>query len=401
VIRGLWFFAQLGVLVLGAVWLAEQNGAVSIEWRGWLVETSAGILMLAVLIFAVVLILLLRLWRAISGTPHAIARFRFRRRKARGYVALVRARSAIASGEGALALRHASEAEEIGDPALAHLAAAEAAELAGDTERALAEYEQLRARPDTAVIALRGLIGMKERQGDKAGAMELARAARKLAPKSPWAAHRLFMLERETGAFSEAEDTLADAIKLGAFSESEAGPILAEMLMSRAQSAQAAGNYVQALSDAERAHQLDPASIEAAILGVRLLARSGRIPAAERMLTQSWGLAPDPALAQAWMSLAPPGDVTARLRQAERLYGLNRDAAEGRLTLAEAQLATGRWAEARTQLSGFAVTDNARFCRAMAYLESASGNETAAQDWFERSLRTSGGLPPAAAQAAA
>jgi uncharacterized membrane-anchored protein len=39
VIRGLWFFAQLGVLVLGAVWLAEQNGAVSIEWRGWLVET--------------------------------------------------------------------------------------------------------------------------------------------------------------------------------------------------------------------------------------------------------------------------------------------------------------------------------------------------------------------------
>jgi HemY protein len=400
VIRGLWFFAQLAVLVLGAVWLAEQNGAVSIEWRGWLVETSVGILMLAVLIFAVVLILLVRLWRAISGTPHAIARFRFRRRRARGYVALVRARSAIASGEGALALRHASEAEEIGDPALAHLAAAEAAELAGDTERALAEYEQLRARPDTAVIALRGLIGMKERQGDKAGAIELARVARKLAPKSPWAAHMLFMLERETGAFAEAEDTLADAVKLGAFTDAEADPILAEMLLSRAQAAEASGNDAQALSDAERAHRLDPASIEAPILGARLLARSGRIPAAERMLTQSWGLSPDPALARAWMSLAPLGDVTARLRQAERLYVLDRDAIEGRLTLAEAQLATGRWAEARAQLTGFSVPDDARFCRAMAYLESASGNEQAAQDWFDRSLRTGVDLPTVAKVAA-
>ena len=51
-IRGLWFFAQLAVLVIGAVWLAEQQGPVSVEWHGWLMETSAGVLILIVLVLS-------------------------------------------------------------------------------------------------------------------------------------------------------------------------------------------------------------------------------------------------------------------------------------------------------------------------------------------------------------
>lgn len=386
-IRGLWFFLQLAVLVVAAVWLAEQPGSVSIQWRGWLVETSAGVLILLVIVLAMVLRLVWRLWRTIGGTPHLIGRFRRSRRRNRGYVALVRSLAAIAGGEGAVALRHASEAEEIGEPVVAHLAAAEAAELAGDMPRAEAEYRRLEDRPDTALIGLRGLIGLAERRGDFGRAKELAAQARRTAPKSPWAARKLFELECKSGAFADAEKTLSDAAKLGAFPSSDSDKLLAQLLFARGAAADAAGRSADALADAGRAHELDPGLTAAGILAAGLLARAGRIPAAERVLERAWAAAPDSALARAWMGLAPAGDVTARLRQAERLYAANRNSAEGRLTLAEAELAAGRWAEARAHLSALSsLPVTRRYCRLMAYLESASGNNDAARSWFDKSI---------------
>ena len=130
----------------------------------------------------------------------------------------------------------------------------------------------------------------------------------------------------------------------------------------------------------------------------RLLVRSRRVPAAERVLERSWAANPDPALAAAWMALAPVSDTAARLRQAERLHALDRDSAEGRLAVAEAELAAGRWAEARSHLTAFQGLVTRRYCRLMAYLESAAGNEAAAREWFEKSLSASADPGPAGAR---
>jgi HemY protein len=369
---------------------------VSIEFHGWLIETSAGVLILSILVAAALVLLAWRILRSVLGTPHAIGRFRHHRRRNRSYVALVKSLAALASGEGVAALRHASEAEAIGEPALGHLAAAEAAEMAGDDARAEAEYTRLGDRPDTVMIGLKGLTGLAERQGNLDQALAHVRRARKLAPKSPWAASKQFELEERTGALDQAERTLADAAKVGAVSPTESNRLLAALLLRRANIAAAAGNETGALKDAERAHELDSALTKAAILAARLLARSGRTPAAERILTRGWSAAPDAELAQAWLALAPKADTTARLRQAERLLALDRASDEGHLALAEAELAGARWAEARAHLSAVSLSaqSTARFCHLMAYLESASGNEPAARGWFEKTLTAADESPP-------
>jgi HemY protein len=385
-IRGLWFFLQLAIVTVAAVWLAEQKGAVSIAWRGRLIETSVGVLLAALLAGAFILVIVWRLWRSILRSPHAIGRFRFRRKRERGRVALLHAMSAIAAGDGVTALRYAGEAEAIAQPALAHLAAAQAAEVAGDAVRAEAEYRRLADRRETALLGLRGLIGLAELRGDFPGAVALARQARKVAPKSPWVALRLWELEVRTGDFVEAERSLAFAAKLGTMSAVEADRRMAGLLLARATKAAEAGKHQDALADAERAHYLDPARGDAAVLAARLLARSGRTPAAERILSEAWAIASSAALAHAWIGLAPKGDLTQRLRQAERLHAFDRDNVHARLALAEVEMASGRWAEARTHLSTIAHPGNPVYCHLMAYLESASGNEAAARGWIERSL---------------
>ncbi len=384
-IRGLWFFAQLVLLVVIAVLLAAQDGPVTIRAYGRLVETTVGVLAFAVIIGAFLLLLLWQLWRGIRRTPHAIGRLRLRRRRSRGQVALLQALSAIAAGDGATALKLATEAEAIGEPALAHLAAAQAAELAGDDGRAEAEYAKLSHRRDTALIGLRGGIGVAERKGEFERAASLARQVRGQAPKSPWMAVRLFELELQLGNLAEAEQALADARKLGAMSAAEADRRQATLLLAKALRAEAGAAASDALSDAERAHALDPALERAALLAARLLVRASRIPAAERVLTETWRVAPSSALAAAWIALAPRGDTTLRLRQAERLHALDRDSRVGRLALAEVEMAAGRLAEARSHLAGIADLADPRYYLLMAYLESASGNEQTARSWLERS----------------
>ena len=82
-IRGLWFFFQLAVVVVVGVLLAYQRGAVSIEFHGWLIETTTGMLIFSVLVAALLVILAWRILRSILSTPHAIGRLR---RALRGFL---------------------------------------------------------------------------------------------------------------------------------------------------------------------------------------------------------------------------------------------------------------------------------------------------------------------------
>jgi HemY protein len=398
-IRGLWFFFQLTVLVIGAVWLAEQKGPVSVQWHGWLIETTVGMLFFIVLVLAAVFMIAWRVWQGVRGTPNAIGRMRSRRRRSRGYMSLVKAHAAIASGDGATALRHAGEAGAVGEPALTHLVAAEAAMVSGNADRAESEYALLAARPDTALIGLRGQIGLAEQRGDFVRAIELARRACKSAPKSPWAFRRLFELQGKAGFYDDAERTLADASKLGAFPAGAADRLLARILFARARKAEASGMDGAAAADAERANKLDPTSPDYAVLAARMLLKSGKANVAERILTKTWPTAPTPSMAAAWMALAPHGDVTARLKQAERLHALDREIPEGRFALATAQLAAGRWAEARAQLTAIGHSGGARYFQLMAYLDAASGNQETAQAWLEKSLINEPGSLPLALSA--
>ena len=47
-LRTLIWFAIAAVAMLGSVWLAARPGAVVVEWRGWRLDTSVGVMLVAV-----------------------------------------------------------------------------------------------------------------------------------------------------------------------------------------------------------------------------------------------------------------------------------------------------------------------------------------------------------------
>jgi HemY protein len=131
--RALWYLALLAALALLAVWLADQPGTVSLEWRDWRLDTSVSLLAVALAAAAVVIALMLRLIGFVRRTPETLARRRQDRRRAQGYVALTRGMVAVAAGDVDGAARQAKRADVLlEDPALTLLLSAQTAQLSGD-----------------------------------------------------------------------------------------------------------------------------------------------------------------------------------------------------------------------------------------------------------------------------
>ncbi len=71
--RVLLFCLKAAVLVGLAFWLAMRPGQVSIEWLGYRLDTSIGILILAVAVVAAVAALVYRFWRFLLHAPRDLA----------------------------------------------------------------------------------------------------------------------------------------------------------------------------------------------------------------------------------------------------------------------------------------------------------------------------------------
>jgi HemY protein len=392
VIRGLWFFARLAFVVIVAVWLAERPGAASIEWQGWLIETSAAMLIGFVFAVTVATLTIARVYRIVRRAPVTWRRSRHRLARERAGRDLTRGLVAIAAGDTRDARRLAQRSTEgvgVSDPALAHFLAGQAAHAAGELQQAEEHFRILREQTETRFLGLRGLIAIALERGDEALALTLAREARRVNGKSLWAAKTLFELEARAHQWAQAEATLADAERLNAFAPQVARRHHVAVLLARADEAAHAGATADAVAHAQKAHELDPASAPAAVRLATLLELSGRSKPAQRALERSWVERPHPSIAAVYAVMDGATTSLERSQRLERLVELAPDSAIARQALGEAQADAGLWGDARANLTKAAETAGLtrRLGRALARVEEGAGSDEATvRGWLVRAL---------------
>jgi HemY protein len=387
-LRVLSFSLKVAVLVAIAWYLAEkQPGQVSLEWWGYRVDTSVGILLLAAALVAVVVAILYRSWGGIKRTPGDIGRKLKANRQTRGYRALTQGMVAVAAGEAVEAQRWARKADELLDaPPLTMLLSAQAAQLDGDDHAAKRYFTAMLERDETRFLGLRGLITQALRDGDEPAALEYARSAHTLRPNTPWVLETLFDLSEQAGDLEGAERAAREAAHGKVLPAPEAKRKHAVVLLERARKAQHAGDPTQTLKLVKQAHKAAPDLVPASVLYAELLVGSGRQGAAARMLEKAWPAAPHPALIAAYGAARPGKAGIEWLNQVGKLVAAAPKHPESLLALAEAALDARLWGEARRHLGDTAeagVTD--RVCRLMARLEEAEhGDLDKAREWLMR-----------------
>ena len=390
--RVLLFCVKLALLVGAAVWLANRPGEVSIQWFGYRLDTTVGILLLAAVLLAGVAALIYRVWSFITHAPREIGRGVQAGRRKRGYKALTQGMVAVAAGEVEEASRWARKAGGLlDDPPLTMLLSAQAAQLSGDEAAAKRYFTAMLEDPETRFLGLRGLLTQALREGDDAAALDYVRQAHGIRPRTPWVLTSLFDLSQRRGDLETAERALKEAARIKALPAPEAARRHAVLTLERALARHKQGDGVRALKMARAALKLAPDLTPAALLEAELLTAAGQGRKAARALEQAWTIAPHPALARLYHAVRPGKDGIERLKYLGKLTAGQPDHAESQLALARAALEARLWGEARRHLAIAAGTDGLEgnpgeaVCRLMAELEEAERDDSdAARAWLRR-----------------
>jgi HemY protein len=386
-LRVIAWFAVAAAVMLGAVWLAERPGTLTAEWRGWRVDTSVGVVLVAVLLLMLLGIALWLTYRSIVSAPGALLDGWGDNRKRRGYRSLTQGLAAVAAGDGAEAQKHARRAEQLlSEPALTMLLSAQAAQLTGDSEGARKAFNDMLEDDQMAFLGLRGLIAQSLRDGDQVRALDYAERAFKIRPQTPWVVHSLFDMQAQTGAWKNAQATLDTGLRTKTITQNKGRTLKALLLVERSRSSEASGLDGEALSLAREAFGLAPERIAVALRLAEMQLKTGDARRAMKTLERGWALAPHPDLADLYLKASGESDPLKRVGIARKLAAAKPDDAESQLVLAQASLDAGLWGEARRYLQAAGGTSpTVRVCRLMAEVEQrAQSDQSKIHEWLAK-----------------
>ena len=388
-VRVLIYLAVFAALAVGAVWLADRPGEVSVLWQGYRIETSVAIGAIGVVVLAMLAMLAWGLMRFVLGLPTAFSFASRARRRARGFEAVSRGMVAIGAGDPVAAGRHAVDARRFaGDEPLTLLLEAQAAQLSGDRGRAEAAFKTMLDKPETRVLGLRGLFVEAKRRGDMAAARAFADDAVRRSPSLAWANDALLDFHTNAGDWQAARTAVERRAALRLAEKAEARRQRAVLLAAEALDARG-GEPEKALAAALEAVKLAPGLTPAAALAGRMLAERGDVRKAVKLLEAAWKEVSHPDIAAAYLDVRPGDSAQDRLARAMTLAKLRPSDPEGVLALAGAAIHARDFQKARESLKPLlAGGASVRVCLLMAELEEAEhGAAGRVREWLSRATR--------------
>jgi HemY protein len=388
-VRVLLYLAVFACLAVGAVWLADRPGEVSVLWQGYRIETSVAIGAIGVVVLAMLAMLAWALVRFVLGLPSAFSFASRARRRARGFEAVSRGMVAIGAGDPIAAGRHAVDARRFaGDEPLTLLLEAQAAQLSGDRGRAEAAFKTMLDKPETRVLGLRGLFVEAKRRGDMAAARAFADDAVRRSPSLAWANDALLDFHTNAGDWQAARTAVERRAALRLAEKAEAKRQRAVLLAAEALEARGS-EPEKALAAALEAVKLAPGLTPAAALAGRMLAERGDVRKAVKLLEAAWKEVSHPDIAAAYLDVRPGDSAQDRLARATTLAKLRPSDPEGVLALAGAAIHARDFQKARETLKPLlAGGASVRACLLMAELEEAEhGAAGRVREWLSRATR--------------
>ncbi len=390
-IRALWFFLQLAIVVCAAIWISTQRGTVDVVWNDYAISLHLGIFLLFLTLFTIVAVAFFRIIGAVVNMPAGMSRRRRERNRKKGFQALTRGFVAIAAGDAKKATALARDVRHLlpDETGLPLLLEAQAARLRGDEGAARHTFEQLLGDKDAGFFGVRGLLKSALDKGEHEKALSYARQALAQNPGQPWILKSVYDLELLTHRWDDAMRTLPRARKAHAVDPAQARKDEIALLMIRAEIARTTGNEKAWLRDAEQAVKIDHGFTPAVAAVSEYYIGLGKHGRAASFIERAWKIAPHPQLAVLWGRAAPPAkgdDKLCRLRWYEKLLAFKPDSVDGQMAAARAALDAGLTGEARGYLS---IAENLRplsgVFRLRADVEEASGADAhAVRGWMER-----------------
>lgn len=390
-LRALWFFAQLAIVVCAAIWISAQQGAVDIVWNDYTLSVNLGIFLLFLTLFTIVTVAFFRLCGAIVALPSGFSRKRREKNRAKGFQALTRGFVAVAAGDAKKATGYARDVRRLmpDETGLPLLLDAQAARLRGEEASARVSFEQLLQDKDAAFFGIRGLVKSSLDAGDTVKALTYAQTALAQNPKQPWILKSVYDLQLQSKYWDAAYQTLERLNKIKELDPAQARSDEIALLMLLAEQERIPGNGDGWFNKVYRAYKMNPAFVPVAMkVGEHYLAL-GKTSKVADVVEKAWKQNPHPDLVILWDRIAPEAtrnDPLRRLRWFEKLVAFKPDSAEGQLAAAKVALDSGLAGEAKAHVViAQDVRPSASVYRLRADIEEqTTHNSSAVREWLDK-----------------
>ncbi len=386
-IKTLWFLTKLSLTIGAAVWLGTRKGSVDIDLMGYSLTIQAGAFLLTLFLAFFILFFVYRIIRAIFRAPKALASYREKDRRKKGYRALTRGLVAVAVGDSKRATHFSKQTKSYlnGENGLPVLLEAQAARLRGEEGLAQNKFELLMKDKDAAFLGIRGLLKSAIDEGNMALALDYARRAQELHPHQEWILRTTYDLEIRNGLWSDALETGKRALKIGALSEQKAISDRIAIHLMRYDYETENGDPAIAIKQLKQAYRLNNYFVPTVTRLASYYIHHNKHRKAAKIIEQAWPHNPHPDLTDLWMILAPEKQ-NKKLKWSEKLVALNTDSAESQIAAARAAMDMNLWGEAKAYLTvAEKIHPSARVFRQRAIVEqNSTQNDDAIHDLMEK-----------------
>ena len=307
-IRAFWTYVKLAFLVIFALWLARQGGTVDVRFGPWNMQTTAGVVVVVLLIFLTVTVRFTQLWRGILYIPRSMSLRRQIRRHERLLEVLEDGWIAIEQGDKRNAHRAAQRAQALAPLRRGTLLlSAEAALLAGDKKASSEYFESLAALKGSEFLGYFKAMKIALDQKDMEEAEHQARLAVAIRPRDLESTRVLLEMAWRRMDWQEADEYLKLLRRTGDGSQESVRCMGARMKLKEAEAANEQGKKKQAIDNAVEALEANAHYLPASIFLSRLLIEQGQAGRAQNHILRAWKQQPLPQLVELWFDAADRG----------------------------------------------------------------------------------------------
>lgn len=335
--RSVWFFLKLGLIVGLTGWLATRDGHVALDAFSYEIEAPLGLVLASLFIALSFAWIAMKLLGWLLSIPRRAGQRLQTRKQDQGVGAIMGGLSAMAAGDSR-GLRNAAKAiPAMGkdDHGLSLFMGAMADRLDGKIDAANEGFTQLMRRPESAFLGVRALYQQAVETGQHKQALNLARQAYTLHPKQGWVVTIRYDEEVRAHNWLEAETLLTRLVRMKMMTKDQAASDRAAMALAKLQDTD---DDKKRLALIRAALKKQPGHCAATLLWIDHLISKGNATQATRAVEKAWKACPHPQLAQFWLDCMPATNKKTqkrRIRWVQRLVTLHPDHGQSHLLLAK------------------------------------------------------------------
>lgn len=381
------YFSIIGIIIaLGAYWISANPGQVLLNWQGWEVRFSIGVLVLLLCLYTGVLFFSLKLLKWLNIFTFFASPKRLVAKRAKAEHLLDQAWGSYALGDYDLALKQGLKAKSANneDHNVLRLLAKTTEKLGKEDNPYL---ESLKLSSGNKIWVHKQTLDMHLSQKDWPAAKHILSLMLEDQPKNSFLLKEAILLNARLGDWYNAKQSIAAMEKnKSLFAKDDLKHIKAVIDYAMALEEKAAGKKSEALDLLKSSLKHDPSFAPAALAAIKTHIEQRDINAAEKTLKAIWKLAPNDELAEIALDLKPQESSNETFRRLKVHCDNAPHFPESQHLLAKAAISANHWPEARAALDNLRGSDKAskETFLLLAQLEAKQKNDFSAEERLQK-----------------